>query len=414
MSYSSTVLADSPLAYWRLGETSGTSATDSSGNSRSATYTNSPTLGSTGLLTGDADKAMGVTANAGTCTTIASASWMNVSTITVECLVKLTSAADSTNGDALVSRYTSAGFQWLLWRDTSGKFAVQFSESNGSTRSVVSTVTAVSGTTYHLAFTYTGSVLTLYVNGVASGTPFTGMSGVFPSTAPIEAGRYSGASGTTPGGTIDEVAIYGTALSSTRIAAHYTAATTAPSDASGTASLSLSASGGAAATGAGSATLSLSASGGTSAAAAGSASLSLSASGALVPPVPASGSAALSLSASGGASGSPAGSASLNLTATGAAFAVLAASGSATLTLTASGSAVMSAAGSATLTLSAGGIALALFTTDTSNALDGLDLLLTMAVFLPVAVAAPPASLAEKYDKALAYPTPTMAGGRPT
>ena len=35
--YASTVLADGPVAYWRFGDTSGTTATDASGNGHSAT-----------------------------------------------------------------------------------------------------------------------------------------------------------------------------------------------------------------------------------------------------------------------------------------------------------------------------------------------------------------------------------------
>ena len=48
--YTTEVLADSPYLYWKLDETSGTTATDSSGNSRSGTYTNSPTLNQTALI----------------------------------------------------------------------------------------------------------------------------------------------------------------------------------------------------------------------------------------------------------------------------------------------------------------------------------------------------------------------------
>jgi hypothetical protein len=75
----------------------------------------------------------------------------------------------------------------------------------------------------------------------------------------------------------------------------------------------------------------------------------------------------------------------------------------------------MSAAGTATLTLSAGGIAIALYETDLSNALDGLDLLLTATVTFVVPVVAPPASIAPMhYDVAIPYPAPTMVRGRPT
>lgn len=51
-SYSPTILADTPNGYWRLKETSGTVAYDSSGNNRNATYTGTWTLGGEGPLPG--------------------------------------------------------------------------------------------------------------------------------------------------------------------------------------------------------------------------------------------------------------------------------------------------------------------------------------------------------------------------
>ena len=53
------MLADSPLAYWRLGETSGTTAADSSGNNRSGSYLASPSLNQPGALVGDTNRAVG-------------------------------------------------------------------------------------------------------------------------------------------------------------------------------------------------------------------------------------------------------------------------------------------------------------------------------------------------------------------
>ena len=49
-SYDQAVLADSPAAYWRLGESSGSSAADSSGNGNGGTYQNGPTLRAAGLI----------------------------------------------------------------------------------------------------------------------------------------------------------------------------------------------------------------------------------------------------------------------------------------------------------------------------------------------------------------------------
>ena len=52
--------------------------------------------------------------------------------------------------------------------------------------------------------------------------------------------------------------------------------------------------------------------------------------------------------------------------------------------------------------------------TDTSNALDGLDLLLTATVIFPVPIPPAPLGAAVHYDKAIPYPAPVMVDGRPT
>lgn len=51
MTYAESVIADGAVAYWRLDETSGTVAADSSGNGRDGTYVGSVTLGVTPLIT---------------------------------------------------------------------------------------------------------------------------------------------------------------------------------------------------------------------------------------------------------------------------------------------------------------------------------------------------------------------------
>lgn len=57
LDYRAAVLATNPLAYWRLGETSGTVARDEMGLNH-GTYVNAPTLGVPGLLAGDPDTAV--------------------------------------------------------------------------------------------------------------------------------------------------------------------------------------------------------------------------------------------------------------------------------------------------------------------------------------------------------------------
>ncbi|MCP3673123.1 MAG: hypothetical protein GY829_01440, partial [Gammaproteobacteria bacterium] len=54
LDYESAVLALNPIAYYRLGESSGTTAVDEVGNF-DGTYVNTPTLGAAGLLVGNTD-----------------------------------------------------------------------------------------------------------------------------------------------------------------------------------------------------------------------------------------------------------------------------------------------------------------------------------------------------------------------
>ena len=58
--YADTVLADGPVAYWRLGEASGSSAFDASGNNIIAAYVGGPNLGMPALVSATPDPAVGL------------------------------------------------------------------------------------------------------------------------------------------------------------------------------------------------------------------------------------------------------------------------------------------------------------------------------------------------------------------
>src|SRR6266851_1974346 len=51
--YNTTVLADAPAAYWRVGEAAGTTMTDATANANNGTYAGGFTLGQTGAIVGD-------------------------------------------------------------------------------------------------------------------------------------------------------------------------------------------------------------------------------------------------------------------------------------------------------------------------------------------------------------------------
>lgn len=366
MSYSSEVLADSPLAYYRLADSSGTTMADSSGNSHSGTYGGGFTLNATGLLVGDSNKAVDF---ASASATVAGASWMtSTGAVTFEALIQPdTVSGASYNFIGVRDDNNGTGnLWWLVIKATKLTALCRGTEFSGST-------TLVAGNTYHVAFTYDGTTAKVYLNGVLDGS--SARTGAMSSTTyDLILGRW-GNSGSPLyfDGRIDEAALYSTALSSTRIAAHYSAATVAA--ASGTASLSLSASGSA------------------TAATSGAASLSLSATGTATG-LGASGTATLTISATGSA---------INSTA----------SGSASLTLSATGSA-SGTSGSASLSLTASGTAVAVNVADTSNAFSGLDLVCVGVVTVTAPVVAPVTPLAPAVDKAVALPMPVLVNGRPT
>lgn len=144
----------------------------------------------------------------------------------------------------------------------------------------------------------------------------------------------------------------------------------------------------------------------------GAGSLSLSGSGGAQ--TPGVGSGDLSLSGASTTASGAVSSGALVFSATGGTDAPSDAAGTGSLSLSGSGGAAFSAAGTGSLTFGAVSEAVALYETDTSNAFDGLDLLLTATVtFHPTPATAPATlTLAERYDKAVPYPPPVVLNGR--
>jgi glucose/arabinose dehydrogenase len=207
-SYLSTVLADAPAVYYRLNEASGTAAADASPNGRTGTYSGTLTLGATGLLTGDPSKA--VTLTNGQVDVPSSVNpWSG--DFTLEAWVKPNQVA---TWGAIFSRETY-NVNGIRFGQQGGRFAVWTSESGGSME--IGGGNVVAGTTYHVVATRAGSTYRLYVNGneVATGTG--------TMVAPAAGGRFGSTGGAPFKGVLDEAAMYTTALSAARVAAHYAA-----------------------------------------------------------------------------------------------------------------------------------------------------------------------------------------------
>ncbi len=225
--YSEEVLADSPMLYWRLGETSGSTAEDSSTNNRDGTY-DGPTLGVTGLLVGDADKAASFNTNASVYTSSWSP-WGEGEEVerTLEFLVTYTRSGATKR--YLFTEYAGGGFgqtSEFYFQGDDVKFCAN--DANGETQ--VWAAAPANGVKTHVALRFRGIVgsktVELFINGISQGSQ------AFTPGTPNVPGFVVGAKGSakTDGwvGTIDEVAVYSGLLSSGRLLAHSAAAATAP------------------------------------------------------------------------------------------------------------------------------------------------------------------------------------------
>ena len=210
-SYPDAVLADSPVAYWRLGETSGTVAVDEVGR-HDGTYTG-VTLGATGAISdGDTAASFG---GADDRMVPADSAAFDVANLTIEAWVKTT----GTRLFSIVGRDAAErSFQFRKIQSGELHF-IPF--VGGVYYSVTSTTVVHDGNWHHVAATYDGAAAKVYVDGSLEATDSSMSGNLDAGVAPTIGVRSNDDYFI---GDIDEVAYYGTALSATRIAAHYNAA----------------------------------------------------------------------------------------------------------------------------------------------------------------------------------------------
>lgn len=226
--YTNVVLADTPVAYWRLGETTGTTAFDSTVNANNGTYTNGVTRGVVGALAWDSNLAIQSAGlpNGKPSVVVPDSVSLDVSSgLTIEAWLQ----ADSLSTYRSPIMKSSAS-----WADGYG-----FVYNGGELRFFSKNYTAFAGdanafvtgpTFQHVVGTYDGATLKIFVNGVLAGSAaYAGGVGVNSQNLLIGVA----ADGAEPvwNGKIDEVAIYGYALTDTQIQSHYLAGIPEPASA---------------------------------------------------------------------------------------------------------------------------------------------------------------------------------------
>ena len=229
LSYADEVLADSPWGYYKLDEASGSNAADSSGNGRNATYVGGITYSSTPIITGSS-KSVWMDGVDGTGVKVSSTQWMASANASVEGWFYPWDVSATGNGHWFWAE-TSGGRGSVGYGYTASGDLWVYGNVAGDKRNFF-TGTISANTAYHIVITFssfqlTSGVATLYVNGVADATTFTGQfSNGGEATIPFGFGLDHSAWGTATKGAVDDVAIYTSVLSATRVLAHYNARNT--------------------------------------------------------------------------------------------------------------------------------------------------------------------------------------------
>lgn len=226
MSYSSTILADSPLAYWKLDETTGaTQFADSSGNSHPATISGTPTY-STSYKVDIGSVAFSGSQYGSVATT--TGGWLSsTSTYSVEVWFSTT----ATGTRALVM-YDNSGVvpgnatRFFMFYLSNGNVIFNPFNSGGTYVTLTSPLAYNDGIWHHAVGTWDGTTVRLYVDG--SQVNSTALSGTSPTGGNWPLTLATGCNGAVGNyiqysGSLDEVAVYGTVLNSTQVSAHWSA-----------------------------------------------------------------------------------------------------------------------------------------------------------------------------------------------
>jgi hypothetical protein len=212
------------LDYWRLNDTSGTTAVDSKGTSN-GTYVNGVALNQPDLLANNTGPSVSLDGvddyinfpnilNFAAVAPFTLELWTNTTTVNNNQYRRLISKEDTTaqrNGYVVFITPTTAP----------SALKVGFERRNSvGVDSLVGTTTINAGSRYHIVADYSGSQMRLYVNNVLQGTLASTRS-LPTTTVPFRIGMIAAYSSWTLGGRLQHVAAYNRVLTDTERTSHY-------------------------------------------------------------------------------------------------------------------------------------------------------------------------------------------------
>jgi hypothetical protein len=215
--YSAAVASDSPTAYWRLNEASGTVAIDSAGFN-DATYFPTVTLGAPAVIVTETDPAVNFATGSGRAEVSNVPELNPAGPFSLEVWTRPNAGAAGIITSSQNRNNSRAGYSMHA-----GIFIPQYGIDLGAPNATVTRFTAstgpVAGVPVHLVFTYDGAIGAFYLNGqLQQSGPVNNF--VNNIVAPLTIGKRS--DNAAPwNGVVDEVAFYSYALSEARVSNHW-------------------------------------------------------------------------------------------------------------------------------------------------------------------------------------------------
>ena len=230
--YQAEVESDNPIAYWRLSESTGTTAENlgSLGDAADATYSGNPNLGASSLLWSGYGSSAAEFDGVDDGVKIPDNSSINTGTFTQK-TIELTFNADSISGKQVIYEQGGASNGLNIYLEDSQLKLGAWVSSSGEWLSY----DINANSTYHVVLVFDSGELTGYVNGESIGTVTTSFSSLPGHTADVAIAQMSdytrfsniessSGDGYYFDGTIDEVALYDAALSGVQVQSHFEAA----------------------------------------------------------------------------------------------------------------------------------------------------------------------------------------------
>jgi hypothetical protein len=207
----------SPAGYWRLGEASGTAADNAEGTAaRDGTYVGTPTLGATGALHADADKAVTLNGTSQMITVADAAIWdcfEGTNPWTVAMWVNCTTPSDPSY--LFYKRSSDWASAIQLKSFTTGLEFVRLTAAHTDDL----TVAALGAGWHFVVFTYSGTTIRMYVDGALAATTqgSTAATQSMPAlSGTLQVGGVEWSANGIPG-QVDEIAVWNRAITAAEV-----------------------------------------------------------------------------------------------------------------------------------------------------------------------------------------------------